>query len=228
MSGHDCRRGSSVERVGSTVREQPWVVGALERHALDARSWVDVARGWLRDPGLVYDALATSVPWRQAALWRYDHPRLENRLSAAARPTLAGPHPAVLETHKALRRHYGVELGGVGLSWYRDGRDALGAHRDSDLRHCDDTLIAVLTLGAPRPWLLFPADRSAAPYDVAPRSGDLLVMGGRAQADWLHHVPPVPGLREGRISVQWRWTSGGGRPERGGGPRAPRRYGHGR
>ena len=104
------------------MREQPWVVGALERHALDASSWVDVGRGWLRDPGQVYDALAAAVPWRQAALWRYDHPRLENRLSAAVRPTLAGPHPAVLETHKALRRHYGVELGGVGLSWYRDGR----------------------------------------------------------------------------------------------------------
>jgi alkylated DNA repair dioxygenase AlkB len=211
-----------------TVTASPWVVGRLERHALDETSWVDVARGWLRDPDEVYAALATGIPWRQAALWRYDHPRLENRLSASCRPTLAGPHPAVLETYKALRREYGVELSGVGLSFYRDGRDALGAHRDSDLRWCDDTLIAVLTLGAARPWLLRPARGGAPPFDVAPDSGDLLVMGGRAQADWLHGVPPVPGLREGRISVQWRWTSHGGRPERGGGSRAPRRYGSGR
>jgi alkylated DNA repair dioxygenase AlkB len=210
------------------VTGQPWVVGTLERTVLDEASWVDVARGWLRDPDQVYDALAGGVPWRQAALWRYDHPRLENRLSASCRPTLAGPHPAVLETHKALRRYYGVELAGVGLSWYRDGRDALGAHRDSDLRWCDDTLIAVLTLGAGRPWELRPARGSAPAVDLAPRSGDLLVMGGRAQADWLHGVPPVPGLREGRISVQWRWTSHSGRPERGGGSRAPRRYGSGR
>ena len=210
------------------MSDQPWVVGALERTWLDETSWVDVGRGWLRDPDDVYAALAEVVPWRQAALWRYDHPRLEHRLSASCRPTLAGPHPAVLETHKALRRHYGVELAGVGLSWYRDGRDALGAHRDSDLRWCDDTLIAVLTLGALRPWELRPARGSAAPVDVAPGSGDLLVMGGRAQADWLHGVPPVPGLREGRISVQWRWTAHVGRPERGGGSRAPRRYGSGR
>jgi alkylated DNA repair dioxygenase AlkB len=210
------------------ARGRPWVVGALARTALDDTSWIDVGRGWLRDPDEVYDALAQGVPWRQAALWRYDHPRLEHRLSASCRPTLAGPHPAVLETHKALRRHYGVELAGVGLSWYRDGRDALGAHRDSDLRWCDDTLIAVLTLGAQRPWQLRPARGTAAAVDVAPRAGDLLVMGGRAQADWLHGVPPVPGLREGRISVQWRWTSHGGRPERGGGSRAPRRYGSGR
>jgi hypothetical protein len=38
----------------------------------------------------------------------------------------------------------------------------------------------------------------------------------------------VPGLREGRISVQWRWTSRTGRPEMGGGSRAARRYGSGR
>ena len=206
----------------------PWVVGGLERTWLDATSWVDVAQGWLRDPDEVYAALATGVAWRQAALWRYDHPRLENRLSASCRPTLQGPHAAVLETHKALRRAYGVELAGVGLSWYRDGRDALGVHRDSDLRWCDDTLIAVLTLGASRPWLLRPAHGSAAEVDLRPSSGDLLVMGGRAKADWLHGVPPVPGLREGRISVQCRWTSHTGRPERGGGSRAPRRFGHGR
>lgn len=205
-----------------------WVVGRLERHPLDEASWVDVARGWLRDPADVYAALAEGVDWRQAALWRYDHPRRENRLSASTRPTLAGPHPAVLETHKALRRHYGVELAGVGLSWYRDGRDALGAHRDSDLRWCADTLVAVLTLGATRPWLLAPCRDGAAVVDLAPEAGDLIVMGGRAQADWLHSVPPVPGLRVGRMSVQWRWTSHGGRPERGGGSRAPRRFGSGR
>lgn len=203
------------------------LAGRLERLQLDATSWVDVGRGWLRDPQQVYDALAAGVPWRQAALWRYDHPRLESRLSASVRPTLQGPHPAVLDTHKALRGQYGVELSGVGLSWYRDGRDALGAHRDSDLRWCADTLVAVLTLGATRPWLLTPC-RGGEVVDLAPEAGDLIVMGGRAQADWLHGVPPVPALREGRISVQWRWTSHTGRPERGGGSRAPRRYGSGR
>lgn len=210
------------------MRERPWVQGGLERHQLDVTSWVDVGRGWLRDPGEVYDALATTLDWQQGTVFRYDHVRAENRLSAFVRPTLAGPHPAVLEAHKALRRQYGVEFLGVGLSWYRDGRDAMGAHRDSDLRHCDDTLIAVLTLGATRPWLLRPCHGSAPAFDVAPEAGDLLVMGGRAQADWLHHVPPAPGVTQGRISLQWRWTSGQGRPERGGGSRAPRLYGSGR
>ncbi|HEU0102060.1 MAG TPA: alpha-ketoglutarate-dependent dioxygenase AlkB [Mycobacteriales bacterium] len=201
----------------------------LERTALDATSWVDLCRGWLDDPAEVYAALAGWDGWRQGQVWQYDHLRGENRLSGFLRPQDA-PHPALIATHKALRRQYGVELTGLGLSWYRDGRDAMGAHRDSDLRHCESTLVAVLTLGATRPWLVRPNDRTsrAAPIDLAPASGDLLVMGGRAQADWLHGVPPVPGLREGRISVQWRWTSRTGRPETGGGSRAARRYGSGR
>lgn len=207
---------------------RPWVQGELERHRLDATSWVDVGRGWLADPGAVYAALAEALDWRQGTIWAYDHRRAENRLSASCRPGVHAPHPAVTEIHKALRRRYGVELMGVGLSWYRDGRDAMGAHRDTDLRHCEETLIAIVTLGATRPWTLTPRGSRTPALDLAPAAGDLLVMGGRAQVDWLHGVPPAPGVRDGRMSLQWRWTSGRGRPERGGGSRAPRLYGYGR
>ena len=212
----------------TTADGRSWVTGTLERQQLDATSWVDVGRGWLVDPAELYDTLAAALPWQQATIWTYDHRRPEPRLSAACRPGVRAPHPAVTEIHKALRRHYGVELAGVGLSWYRDGRDAMGAHRDTDLRHCEETLIAILTLGARRPWTLTPRGSRAPLLDLAPGPGDLIVMGGRAQADWLHGVPPAPRVRDGRMSLQWRWTSGRGRPETGGGSRAPRLYGGGR
>jgi alkylated DNA repair dioxygenase AlkB len=206
------------------VATSPWVVGELERRPLDATSWVDLGRGWLRDPGEVYADLTASAPWQQNQVWRYDHHWSEPRLSAWLSPAA---HPALTEAHRRLRAHYGVDLTGVSLNWYRDGRDAMASHRDSDLRWCDDTVIAILTLGAPRPWVLTPRS-GGDPVDVRPGPGDLLVMGGRAQRDWLHGVPRVPGLHEGRISVQWRWTSRQGRPEVGGSSNAPRRYGGGR
>jgi alkylated DNA repair dioxygenase AlkB len=209
---------------------QTWVgdLTTVERHHLDATSWVDIGRGWLRDPQSVFDTLRTDVAWRQASIWTYDHMRAEPRLSAGCRPGVAAPHPAITAIHKALRRHYGVELMGVGMSHYRDGRDAMGAHRDTDLRHCEETLIAIVSLGATRPWTLTPRDSRTPAYDVAPHAGDILIMGGRAQADWLHGVPPARSVRSPRISLQWRWTSGRGRPERGGSTRAPRMYGGGR
>jgi alkylated DNA repair dioxygenase AlkB len=214
--------------------------GALRASAtrlqLDATSWVEVWRGWLNDDGTTFREFATELPWQESRLWRYDHWVTEPRLSTSLRRGGKAQHPALLDTHRMLRERYRVELAGPTIAYYRDGGDALGAHRDRELRYTTDTLVAILTLGARRPWTLTPlrapAPRSALrgrlrpepTVDLSPANGDLFVLGGRAQADWLHGVPPVPGLVDGRISIQWRWTSRTGPPERGPGYRAPRDY----
>jgi alkylated DNA repair dioxygenase AlkB len=101
------------------------------------------------------------------------------------------------------------------------------------MRWCEDTVVAILTLGATRPWLLRPrAHRHSTDertykgttHDLRPGNGDLLVMGGRCQADWEHSVPPIREPVGPRVSVQWRWTSRRGRPEVGASYRAPLRY----
>jgi hypothetical protein len=53
------------------------------------------------------------------------------------------------------------------------------------------------------------------PDDIVlmPGEGDLLVMGGACQREWLHGVPAVPGVDRARISLTWRWTSKRGRPD---------------
>jgi hypothetical protein len=145
-------------------------------------------------------------------------------------------HPVLIEAHRWLQHRYGVRFDGFTLVRYRDGGDGQGFHRDRDMRFLDHTVVAVLTLGATRPWLLRPKGHRhahglparGATHDLAPASGDLLVMGGRCQADWEHSVAPVPRRPVGeRISIQWRWTSRQGRPEVGGSYGAPRRYGTG-
>ena len=94
----------------------------------------------------------------------------------------------------------------------------------------------MLTLGARRPWRLRPRaarhahtpDRGAT-HDLAPGAGDLLVMGGRCQADWEHSVPYLGSRPVGeRISIQWRFAHRRGRPFQGAGSRAPLHYGGGR
>jgi alkylated DNA repair dioxygenase AlkB len=205
---------------------------APERTWLDGSSWVDVVRGWVVDGDSLYDGLAQSVPWRASRLWRYDRWIEEPRVGAAYAPGRGYPHRVLLDAHRAIRRHYGVELDGMALAWYRDGRDSVAFHRDRELRFCEDTVIAILTLGATRPWLLRPrarhdkwiAERQGAVVDLRPAHGDLVVMGGRCQADWEHSVPKVDRRDAGRISAQWRWTSRRGRPEVGGSYRAPRHY----
>jgi alkylated DNA repair dioxygenase AlkB len=208
------------------------VLTTTERVWLDEHSWVDVARGWLADADDVFAAVLERAKWFQGRVFRYERYVEEPRLSASSKTGLADLHPSVVEAHRAVRRSYGVDFAPPALALYRDGRDSVAFHCDRELRWLDDTVIAVLTLGAERPWLLRPRGRrydheaphGGATHDIQPASGDLLVMGGRCQADWHHAVPKVAAAVGPRISLQWRWTSRRGRPEVGANYRAPRTY----
>ena len=201
----------------------------VERVWLDGTSWVDVCRGWLDGADTMFEALRSGVAWQTSRLFRYDHWVEERRLGSFWRPGLPLPHPGVAAGQRALQARYRVVFDGCGLIHYRDGRDGQAFPRDTDMRWLDDTIIAVLTLGAQRPWLLRPrtsrhehSPGRGATHDLAPRSGDLLVMGGRCQADWEHSVAYRPDDHVGpRISLQWRHAHRRGRPFVGASSRAP-------
>jgi alkylated DNA repair dioxygenase AlkB len=208
---------------------------AVERVHLDDTSWVDVVRGWVpsADAADLYDGLLDGVLWQTSKLFRYDHWVEERRLGSMWSPGNPLPHPGLAELHKALQRQYRVQFRGFGLIKYRDGNDGQAFHRDTDMRWLDDTVIAILSLGAQRPWFLRPrANRhrdlpnKGATHNLAPGPGDLLVMGGRCQADWEHSVPYLPGRRDigTRISIQWRHATRTGRPFVGGSYRDPVTY----
>jgi alkylated DNA repair dioxygenase AlkB len=204
----------------------------IERLWLDETSWVDVARGWLAGADEMFEGLRDGVAWQTSRLFRYDHWVEERRLGSFWKVGRPLPHPAIAPAQRALQARYMVTFDGCGLIHYRDGRDGQAFHRDTDLRWLDDTVIAILTLGARRLWLLRPRtsrhDHSAgrgATHDLCPASGDLIVMGGRCQADWEHSVPYLPRSHVGpRISLQWRHTTRRGRPFIGASYRAPLTY----
>ncbi len=209
-----------------------WLVRepSVERVDLDGTSWVDVVRGLVPEADVVHDELVANVPWEQGRVFRYerwiDEPRLSSYQSGDGR------HPALAEVQAWISRRYRVPFDGVALAWYRGERDSVAFHRDRELRWLDDTVIGALTLGARRPWLLKPLGRrgydreedEAGAIDLAPGSGDLLVMGGRCQADWLHCVPKPRGRVRSRVSAQWRWTSRRGQRDRNPSYFAPRHF----
>lgn len=175
-----------------------------ERRELDDDCWVDVARGWFHGADALLDTLADGVDWQHGRRWMYermvDDPRLTSRCPSAT----AARHPALVDAHRTLRERYGAEFGTLGLNYYRNGQDSVAYHRDRELRELDDTLIAVVTLGARRPFLLRPlAGPPRRSVDLAPASGDLLVMGGACQMHWEHAVPKVAHAGP-RISASWR------------------------
>lgn len=202
----------------------------VERLWLDDASWVDVARGWLPDADAVYAEVLERSQWEQGRLWRYEKWVTEPRMSAWGHTAYA--HPALVDAERTLEKQYGVRFGGFALAYYRNGSDGQAFHRDRDMKWCENTVIAIVTLGAKRPWLLRPRsnryahhlDNHGATHDLAPGSGDLLVMGGACQLNWEHSVAKLRAPVGGRISAQWRWTSRTGRQEITAGYRAPLRF----
>ena len=215
---------AGIEVVGDT---------AFERLDLGGGAWVDVARNWLAGADALYSHLLDEVAWATSRLFRYDHFVEERRLGAVWTRGTPLPHPALADATRALQHRYRVQFNSFGLIQYRDGRDGQAFHRDTDMRWLDDTVVAILTLGARRPWLLRPrtsrhdhSEGKGATHDLTPGSGDLIVMGGRTQADWEHSVPYL-GARPitPRLSIQWRHARRTGRPFVGARYDAPLTYG---
>jgi len=182
-------------------RDAPW-----ERLVLDDTSWVDICRGHLLGADEVLDVVVDAVPWHCGRRFMYDRMVDDPRLSyRAPRPEVV-PHPVLAQVRDGLSARYGVPLGAAGCNYYRDGRDSVAPHRDRELRDTDDAIVCLLTLGATRPFRMRRHGRTGGPsYDLAPGSGDVLVMGGACQRDWEHAVPKVRAAGP-RVSITWRWV----------------------
>jgi alkylated DNA repair dioxygenase AlkB len=174
----------------------------VERRALDEGAWVDLAPGWLTGADELCEFLASSVPWRRGRRWMYDRMVDDPRLSYRYGPGTEPPHPVITAAARRLCARYLRPFDSVGLNFYRDGADSVAFHRDRDLRHLDDTIVAVLTLGARRPFRLRPFGGGRS-HLLMPASGDLLVMGGGCQLRWEHAVPKTQ-CAQARISLSWR------------------------
>ncbi len=169
-----------------------------------------------------FTELHDTVAWTQTEVLRYDKYVPENRLGAGVRNEA---FPLLRQTDLHLTSRYRVPFAGVSAILYRDGRDFQGLHSDRELRWLDDTVIAIVVLGAPpavraapaaRTWSADRADPGGSgPDDVIlmPGEGDMLVMGGACQREWLHGVPGASTVERPRISLTWRWTSRRGRPD---------------
>ena len=176
----------------------------LTRVHLDERSWIDLAPGWVRGSDRLFGLVLSSREWGERTRWMYDHRVREPRLTAPWSLDSGEPlEPAILEELRvALSARYGVRFDSVGFNLYRDGRDSVAWHADRIEEEIVDPVVALLSLGEPRRFLMRPRGGGPSiPFRLG--RGDLLVTGGSAQRTWEHCVPKV--ARAGpRISVAYR------------------------
>lgn len=173
----------------------------LERIVLADGAWLDLARGWLSGHARVFEDLLHGLPWRAERRVMYekevDVPRLYTELPSGEKAL-----PVIDAMRRALDGHYECSFVRTSFALYRDGRDSVAWHGDYVAREMDEAIVATVSVGAPRRFLL---RRKAGGRSMAFSLGwgDLLVMGGTCQRTYQHTIPKVKQASP-RISIMLR------------------------
>jgi alkylated DNA repair dioxygenase AlkB len=187
------------------------------RIELDGGAWVEYRPAWVevREADRLLIALRDELAWEQREIVLFGRRVLQPRLIAWAgalgyrysgqtlEPRASTPATAALMARVVEHTH--VPFNHVLLNRYRDGSDSIGLHADDEPELGPDPVVATLSLGATRRFVLRPRHARLGPsrsLDV--QHGSLLVMGGTCQRHYVHGVPRQSGVTGERISLTFR------------------------
>jgi alkylated DNA repair dioxygenase AlkB len=188
------------------------------RYPLEDGGLLVLHQRWLPPPeaGLAFAELRGETPWKSESI------RIAGRLIPVPRLTAWYGDPDATYTYSGLRNEplpwtpllralraragetAGAPFNSVLLNRYRDGRDSMGWHSDDERELGDDPVIASLSLGAPRRFVLRHTRRRGRSITLVLEDGSLLVMGGTTQHFYRHAVPKEDEAGE-RINLTFRW-----------------------
>ncbi|MGH8084247.1 MAG: alpha-ketoglutarate-dependent dioxygenase AlkB family protein [Lysobacter sp.] len=134
---------------------------------------------WMGDPGAAY---------------RYSGTRFEPR-----------PWPSALRPIRdRLADELGVGFNSVLANLYRDGRDAMGWHSDDEPELGPAPVIASISLGAARRFVLKPRREPDRKLAMELGHGSLLLMAGLTQRNYRHALPRTAKPVGARINLTFR------------------------
>ena len=193
--------------------------GIQEQTGIDlaAGTWVEYVLGWMgatEADGLLA-RLREEPAWEQREIVLFGRRVLQPRLIAWAgslgyrysgqtlEPREPTPPTAALMARVSERT--GVPFNHVLLNCYRDGSDRIGLHADNEPELGLNPIVATLSLGATRRFVLKPRRPDHGPSrSLELHHGSLLVMGGACQRHYVHGVPRQSAAAGERISLTFR------------------------
>lgn len=185
---------------------------------LDAKSWIDYYPNFLikEEADTLYSYLDTQIPWRtvirETKRGQHELPRLQCWMSDSGvkaklfqkEPALSWS-PEVDKIRKQLESSLKAQFDYVLMNLYRDGKDQIWFHADDEavsetkfhppgttglfLEEEGKNVIASISLGVTRKFLVRHKTDSPQKYDFDLPHGSLIVMRGDMQKNWLHSVP---------------------------------------
>jgi hypothetical protein len=128
---------------------------ALRRLPLGDGAWVEYQPGFVQGHAALFDALVQSTRFRIGEEQIYDRILPTPRMVAGL-PEDGPGHPLLDEIRKSLSERYGQAFVRVSMALYRDGRDSVAFHGDRVARTLPEALVATVSVGEPRRFLMRP------------------------------------------------------------------------
>lgn len=163
--------------------------------------------------GLDLSEVFNSITWEQRSLKLYGRdvkvPRLTSWMGTEDYTYSGMLHKAstlpdvVASVKSEVERITGARFNSVLANCYRDGRDSVAEHADDETEIGAYPVIASVSIGSPRKFTIRHKE-SRELTSITLKHGDLLVMSGRSQSDYLHGIPKTSKPGGARINLTFR------------------------
>lgn len=189
------------------------------RITLDDGAYLDLYERFLtEEAGALFRALHHELPFAQRTIRIYGKEVLQPRLVAwvgepealyrysgtVHEPAPFGPVLRALCSRVSACVQ--APFNSVLCNLYRDGQDAMGMHADNEPELGDEPVIASLSLGAPRRFVLRHRQAGHTQADLTLTDGSLLVMRGTTQRFYKHGLPRQRSVHLPRMNLTFRHT----------------------
>lgn len=165
----------------------------------------------------LFKALRAELPWEQRSIKMFGKSVLQPRLQAwcgdanytysglTMRPTPWTPELLFIKSR--IESVCDVQFNSVLVNLYRSGEDYMGWHSDNEKELGRNPVIASVSLGASRRFLL-KHKSSGKTLEYLLDHGDLFTMGGQLQEYWKHSLPKMRKVNMERINLTFRSVIG--------------------
>lgn len=165
----------------------------------------------------ILQELVTQTPWRSQSIVVWGKQCMQPRLiawygDAGAQYAYSGIRlqplgwtPLLQRLKACVEATCGHTFNSLLINFYRDHHDSIGFHSDNEPELGPQPVIASLTFGEARTFVLrHKTDKATPPFRIALGAGSLLVMQGDTQANWKHGIEKLSRPCGPRVNLTFR------------------------
>lgn len=153
---------------------------------------------WTNDSLMIF---GKNITTKRKVAW-YGEKAFEYTYSKTTKAALVFT-PELFTLKKLVEAKSGETFNSCLLNLYHSGEEGMGWHSDAEKDLKPNSVIASLSLGAERKFVLkhkINKDK----VEILLENGSLLIMGGSTQKYWLHRLPPTKKIIQPRINLTFR------------------------